>query len=31
MDKPLESGSYRGRKRSDPEKNENKNNGINNA
>tara|TARA_B100000945_G_C20253528_1_gene535691 strand:+ start:37 stop:645 length:609 start_codon:yes stop_codon:yes gene_type:complete len=31
MDKPLESGSYRGRKSSAPEKNENKNNGINNA
>ena len=31
MDKPLESGSNRGRKSSSPQKNENKNNGINNA
>ena len=30
-DRPLESGSYRGRKSSAPEKNENKINGINNA
>ncbi len=31
QDKPLESGSYRGRISSAPEKKENKNNGINNA